>query len=513
VTVTHQLADGGSIVRDRVPSTDVVRVRFAEIDGLKALAIIAIVAYQTMRFVGLPPGTAAAVLRLCDDASQGLAIFFVLTGFALAYPALAALGSDGAAYLDVARYAIKRVIRIYPAYLAVLTLTAALHPLALLFDLQSVANAVPVFDSTSFARAASFAQDTGNDGLAAVGLVVRGYLVFPALLALWVRLPGGALAVAVVAALLDLFTAAHGWGIGIVVPLVLGIAAADVRIGRPRLARFGWLLAFAGGAVAWFLEPHLGTLPGPAGPPGMLRIDPFWSVAAVGLLAGVSAVPPIERLMTFGPVRLLGAASYAISLVAMPLDAFAARHVTPRLGSTGIALVSAAAAVIGGFVVWQVVDRFVGDDRLRRHAAEALGPRIEAILMRFGAARIVLGRPPLPQPRELHVVPVSPQNFYTPPPRPSPAEVAVMSMRSGSADELAAEIREAKRRLGERSAILLADEPERHPAEPAVAPGLADRAKPHSSPAPRAAEAREPGALERRAIHLRIAPDRRKDDG
>ncbi len=505
MTVTHQLANGGSIVRDRVPSTDVVRVRFAEIDGLKALAVIAIVAYQTMRFVGLPPGTPAAVLRMCDDASQGLAIFFVLTGFTLAYPALAALASDGAAYLDVARYAIKRVFRIYPAYLAVLALTAALHPLALLFDLPTVANAVPVFDWTSFARAAVFAQDAGNDGLTAVGLVARGYVIFPVLLALWVRFPGGTVAVGVVAALLDLFTAARGWGIGIVVPLVLGIAAADVRIGRPRLARFGWPLAVAGGAVAWFLEPHLGAIPGPAAGPGMLRIDPFWSVAAVGVLAGVGAVSPVERLMTFGPVRLFGAASYAISLVAMPLDAFAARHVTPRLGSTGIALVSAGAAVVGGFVLWQGVDRWFGDDRLRRHAAEALGPRIEAILVRSRVARIVLGRPPLPQPRELHVVAVSPQNFYRPPARPSPGEVAVVSTRSGSADELAAEIRETKRRLGERSAILLADEPERHPAESAVASGVGEPAEPRD---PTAASP----ALERRAIHLRIAPDRRKDD-
>ena len=462
MTVTHQLADGGVVVRDAVPSSDVVRVRFGDIDGLRALAAFAIVAYQSVRFAGLPPGTPLVVARLFDDASQGLTLFLVLSAFALAYPALAAMRADGAAYLDVGRYAVKRLLRVYPAYLIVLAFAAALHPLALLFGLPALASGTPPLDPTGFVRNAFLIGDgLGNDGFRAVELIARVYFAFPFALALWVRAPRVAILLAVGAAALDTFTGAHATGIGAVVPLVLGIVAADLRVGRARFVRFGLPIALAL-AAAWFLEPLVALLPGALAAPAALRIDPFWAIAACGVLAGISAAPPLERVLSFAPVRLAGAASYAISLVAMPIAAFAARRMPHELGLPTVAVVGGCAAAAVGFALWLGVDRWFGDDGLRRAAAEAPGAALDRVLAKVGAARVVLGKPLVAGTNEpdLHVVAVSPDEFYAPPPRPVAGDLAMFSTRSGSAEDLAAEILATKRRLTEQSSTFFTSEPE-----------------------------------------------------
>ena len=47
--VTQQMSEDGGVVREAIPSSDVVRVHFSEIDGLRALAIVAAVVYEATR--------------------------------------------------------------------------------------------------------------------------------------------------------------------------------------------------------------------------------------------------------------------------------------------------------------------------------------------------------------------------------------------------------------------------------------------------------------------------------
>ena len=66
-----------------------------------------------------------------------------------------------------------------------------------------------------------------------------------------------------------------------------------------------------------------------------------------------------------------------------------------------------------------------------------------------------------------------PNAFWAPPPRPQDVDLAVVTQRTGSPEELAAEILEAKARLQERSAVFFSDAPA--DPEPDEAPGFYER--------------------------------------
>ena len=94
------------MVREREPSSG-DGARFAGINSLRALAVIAVVMYHVA--VVFPP-PAYAWLR---HFHAGVSLFFVLSGFLLFRPFAEALPSGT---VNTARYALNRVLRILPAY-------------------------------------------------------------------------------------------------------------------------------------------------------------------------------------------------------------------------------------------------------------------------------------------------------------------------------------------------------------------------------------------------------------
>lgn len=459
MTVTEEIAGNGAGIR----------MRLRDIDGLKAFAIASIVVYETARYAGVP-GASEALGRLIGDAGQALALFLLLSGFALAYPVLAALRGDGSATFDVGRYAVKRLLRVYPAYAVAVGVVAALHPIAVLFGLPALANGVPSVDAAALVRAVVFLGDGfGNDGFRAIALVVRGYLLFPVLLVLWTRAPRFTLILAVFAAVADVLTPAHAWTVSALVPLILGIAAADLRARPRRFVRFAFPLAAVAASLAFAWEPRAAMLAGNLAAPGALRVDPFWSIAFFGLVVGIGTVPVLQRVAGFAPFRFAGAASYAISLVAMPVAAFAARQLPATLSWPAAAATTAAATAIVGLVLWQCVDRWFGDARLRTSVAERPGAWFDARLARFGIALLEF-RAPL-QPEEPAERTASAANGIPDPPPIPPrlprGERAIFTTRTGSADDLATEIQETKRRLAD-AASYAPHEPEEPVPEPAL---------------------------------------------
>jgi peptidoglycan/LPS O-acetylase OafA/YrhL len=435
-----------------------VRERFGDADGLRALAILAVVFFEAVHLAA-PQRLLVhpAFARLAADASQGLTLFFVLSGFTLAYPALAATRQDGRAYLDVGRYAIKRLFRIYPAYLALLALTLILPDLALRYGLPALASDAGPFSAHTFEQNAVFAGDgLGNDGFRALGIVARWYLAFPLLLLLWTRGPWIFAGLGLLALLVDFTTPAHAWSLGALVPFMLGIVAAEIRVQHHRFERFGLLFALGAGVVAVVLEPFLRFLPGPQAFPGALRVDPFWAVALFGVVAGAGTFRIVERVLSLSVLRILGAASFAISLAVVPATSFAVRHSSSAFGPLAGALNAGALALVVGYVVWQVADRWFAEGTLRRDIAELLGPWVDRALHLVRADRVVLGAPPPPAEPEKADEKVL-ADFYAPPPRALPADLAVVSKKSGTAEELAAEILETKKRLSVRSAQILSE--------------------------------------------------------
>jgi peptidoglycan/LPS O-acetylase OafA/YrhL len=442
------------LVREAVPSSDTVRERFATIDGLRAIAIMAVIVYEAFAHIPGLAGGRPALARAFDELSQGVTLFFVLSGFALAYPAVVAFTESGRAYLDIARYVIKRALRIYPAYLLALLLAFAIPPLAQRYGLPEFGVGAKPIAIDDVVRSIFFVGDgLGNDGFRAVAIVARLYLFFPFLLLLWSRSWQLFAALGAAFAILDATTGLHALGIGAFVPFMLGMVAARIRAEHLPAYRFGIPLALIAGIAAILWGPSIAHAAAIHAPKGTLRIDPLWSLAFFGVLVAMNAVGPMERICSFAPLRLLGSASYAISLAVVPATAFAARQLVPSFGSYIAAGNAIVASILVGFVLWQLVDRSFTDDKLRRDAADLVGPVFARVLARVRADRVVLGKAPeavMPdlEPAFSRVEP----SFYTPAPRPDARDLAVVSQRTGSPAELAEEILATKKRLQDRSA-------------------------------------------------------------
>jgi len=127
------------VVGEAGPSRETVRGRSGAIDGLRALAISAIVVYEIVRLAPALVAGNGVWTALAFDASQGLTLFLILSGYTLAYPAIVACVENGRAHFDVGRFIVKRLSRIYPSYLAALGLAIALPPLAVLYGVPALA--------------------------------------------------------------------------------------------------------------------------------------------------------------------------------------------------------------------------------------------------------------------------------------------------------------------------------------------------------------------------------------
>ncbi|GAC1313036.1 MAG: hypothetical protein NVSMB21_24090 [Vulcanimicrobiaceae bacterium] len=479
------------VVRETVPSSETVRDRFGAIDGLRALAILAVLAYEISRLLPTLVNRHAIAARVAADASQGFTLFAILSGFSLAYPVLVAKTENGRAYLDLGRFIVKRLLRVYPAYLLALGLSFIVPFLALRYGLQALAG-TRAYPLEGLWRDVVFAGNgMGNDGFIALGIVVRAYLAFPLLLLLWARSrPLFALA-ALGALALDLTTALHGVGIGALVPFALGIVAAEFRAQRLPAYRFGIPLALVTSALAIAFGPALARLAASHASEA-LRIDPLWSLALFGLVVTVGALDPLERLLSLAPLRLLGTTAYAISLVVVPVSSFAVSRLARPFGDRSAAIEALVASLTFGFILYRLVDRLFAEDGFRRDVAARLGPSLDRILAFVRADRIVVGEAPslsvADEPdRALEVA------FYAPPPRPE--DRAVVSRGSGSAEELAAEILATKQRLSERTSAFFAEPAAVVVEETYEQPGFYRKPKSIDAPLPR-----------RGGIKMRIEP-------
>ncbi|WP_229053679.1 acyltransferase [Aeromicrobium sp. Leaf350] len=99
------------------------RPTFPGLDTMRAIAAVVVVATHTFFWSGFySRGTLGVAAHRLE---VGVPIFFVLSGFLLAYPYLARL-QNGARHDDLGQYAVKRVARIVPVYLVTVVLALAL---------------------------------------------------------------------------------------------------------------------------------------------------------------------------------------------------------------------------------------------------------------------------------------------------------------------------------------------------------------------------------------------------
>lgn len=287
-------------------STDQARFlaqrRFGSLDGLRAFSILAVVWHHTA-----PAGLPAA---LAHGGAHGVTLFFAISGFLITTLLLAEHERFGG--IDLRAFYVRRALRIFPLYYAVL---------ALYVVVVALLERDPVAKAAFFHNLPYFASGTANLAVPLEGRTIfyfawslateeQFYLLWPPLLvwagstrAAWPL--GGVAAACVVAGL-------AGSRVLAAVPLALvGGALMAMALRQPR----GWALlqpalAAPGAAGAWAAALGAATALG-----SELAVH----VAATGLVGAcvVRERHALAPLLQWRPLVNLGAVSYGVDLLHM----------------------------------------------------------------------------------------------------------------------------------------------------------------------------------------------------
>ena len=154
------------------------------VDGLRAVAVLSVVIFHAS-FDGLVPAL-PFWNNILSQSTHGVELFFVISGFCLAYPTLARTKRGEPFQFDYLTFFAKRLTRIYPAYLVAL---AAFCLLAFTPQWQALAAHIPGF-AASYTWIGTlrevFLLDKGplhNGSFWTLGIELRWYLVFPFVIA------------------------------------------------------------------------------------------------------------------------------------------------------------------------------------------------------------------------------------------------------------------------------------------------------------------------------------------
>jgi peptidoglycan/LPS O-acetylase OafA/YrhL len=312
--------------------------RLSDIDGLRAVAVLAVLFHHSMVW-GVRPSAAPFWLTY---GARGVDLFFVVSGFCLAYPILASRYERGAASIDYGTFVSRRLVRIAPPYLAALTLFAALSLTP--FGLPTTHSVrFALWDGLkAYLLDASFLTSffpAYNESFWTIGLEMRWYLLFPFVLALFMRSRMAVLGVMLACYALTLATDVSIETLRTLPCFVLGIFAADLRLrGKPT----------AWANIALCLTLPLAILR-QTNNPNTDHGDIVWHVACFCLVVA-SAEGPLARILSWAPLRLVGIASFSIYLVHEPIEWSLESAGMPALLSAGISLLS-------GFLFFAFVER------------------------------------------------------------------------------------------------------------------------------------------------------------
>ena len=387
------------------------RPRLAHIEGLRAVAVLAVVGTHLALLSGFTAEHALGPLTA--RLNVGVALFFVLSAYLLYRPWVDAR-LNGARAVDAGRYATRRLVRIFPAYLLALIVLGLLIP----------DQAPGVFGGdwwAYFGLLQVYSQDTVVGGLGvtwSLSTELAFYLALPLIgwgaaqllggrpRALQVRIELAALAASVaVAFLLRHVVAEHGWvktyanTIGgkwpwFAVGLALAVASAAWGTRpfeeRPRVVRFGpggaWA-CWATAAALLLFSAYGGVLPRNA-----FALTPAQSQLELLLFAlfGLCLVAPVvlgdasaprspAALLALAPVVWLGTISYGIFLWHYPLAWWASGEIPDDawlFAAVACALTLACAAVSWYVIEQPLLRRTIGRGRSRAAlaAAEAREP-------------------------------------------------------------------------------------------------------------------------------------------
>ncbi len=333
---------------------------------------------------------------VAGSAAHGVDLFFVLSGFGLAYPLLAQRFAGRPATLDTMAYAFNRAYRILPLfYVAV---ACAIGAQALADHLGRFGTADVLYMPHSHYEAVApllfldRANFPANPGLWTVAVQLRWYLLFPLILLLWTRSPRAFAAVVVLAWIGFLFTRVRTIDLGTLPLFMLGIVAAELIIRRHHLLRYAVLLLPVAivAALAW--DPHA-VVPDPWLAEARFRGQPTsfpWHIAAFALVLVVATAPFARAVFGWRPLRALGVASFSIYLVHQPVIALVHAMLGPGAGAIAFVI-----SIAAGAAFWWCCERPLIDSARRRRWRERTNPLTGRLFRWFGLPQTLVLNPAL----------------------------------------------------------------------------------------------------------------------
>lgn len=369
--------------------------RVAYLDGLRALAALMVLADHTVGRSTISTAAWSAGAHALREGAHGVDLFFVLSGFCLSYPLLHRLRTDGIGAFELHRYAAKRIVRIVPPYYAALAvfLIAAVALTFARVPLPGGMATVPFswWDVVKQALFLDWQTNFLNASFWTLAVEFRWYFLFPLALMLWIRAPRVFLAVAASSTLLYTLTRLHAPDVGVLLPFLLGIVAADFYARGRTLERGFWLLIPAFIVVGVMLEPFI-WMPSPYGIENatFVQTNPAWQIAMFAFVVAAGNIAWLRRLLSVRPLVAIGTASYSIYLVHEPVASFFQEHVLlPGAWRLCGAYVTAVAA---GLIFWYVFERMWMYGAVKARAIAALSPHFAKLfgllgvdpVMRFG---------------------------------------------------------------------------------------------------------------------------------
>jgi peptidoglycan/LPS O-acetylase OafA/YrhL len=297
-------------------------------------------------------GPQTAFSFLARQACHGVDLFFVLSGFCLAYPTLANLQNESGATFRIAAYGARRIVRILPPYYAAIATFTLLG-----YALLGLHNSLPEPMSREALTAGGILKQAlfldrdrqfSDASFWTLAVEFRWYFVFPILLWLWVRHPRafGALAVAAIVAG---GTRLAGVDVFFLPFFMLGIVAAHLHVRGIRLRLWGALaLVLSLVAAAASTAPYGWGFP---------ENGPFWGIAMFCVVVAAGSAPALRSVLSARWLVAVGTASYGIYLIHEPLVALIENGALPYVNSAAAFTLAVAGALTAGMLFSHLAER------------------------------------------------------------------------------------------------------------------------------------------------------------
>lgn len=357
----------------------------AYVDGLRAVAVLAVVASHAAKYTmdfhqGLP-------FHVLFEGSHGVDLFFVISGFCLAYPSLRKRFEAGRARFDVVEFFSRRIVRIMPPYWAAFAVILAIALVAIRFGGAAPWPTVKIPSMMMGIRELFFVDDGSSllcGSFWTLALEFRWYLLFPIVLWLYFRSPYAVGLLCAACFGVYNFTTWHEADVAALPAFAMGILAADLAIRNAAIAKYGVPLFVLATAAAVWLEPkhHLTYA---------LQNQLPWQLAAFFFVVAAGAPGVLRRVLESKPAIFIGVASYSIYLLHDPPMAW---YGYAGGANVGLAMI---VGVLSGIAFWYVLERHVVAGKGR----DALLSPIRRVLERMAK--------PLGTSFELRAAPQSPQ--------------------------------------------------------------------------------------------------------